>query len=196
MTTSYNLPDPDPNSQLVEPSHAQLHTATNHAINDITSRVVAVETAIAATTAPDGAIEQARLVANTWTVPGNLGEEHKNIILSPVLWNLGTRDATFDSAKASVMYPPVGGEIQIDIVRSAALVSNEYGTGQAQTSILVQKLVIPDGANFSTTTYGPDKFVGVHTRDTWVSAVITSIGGTGAQQGTGYDLTIQLNRLL
>jgi hypothetical protein len=191
MTTSYGLPDPDPNSQLVEPSHAELHTATNHAIQDMTLRLVALETALAQVTAPDGGIEQARLVSNTWVLPGVLITEQTNRILSPVLWNLAGRDAEFSSAKASVMLPPVGGDIEIDIVISTLLDGDAYDLSYGQTSVLTHKLVIPEGANTSST-FLPSDFVGHHSKDNWIGAAVTRIGSeTG-----GYDLTIQLNRLL
>jgi hypothetical protein len=191
MTTSYNLPDPDPTSQLVEPSHADLHTATNHAVQDITNRIVALETAVTTTTAPGGSIEQARLATSTWTIFGALVPENVNLILSPVIWNITDRPSAFSAAKAAVMLPPNGSDILIDIVTSPLLDGNAYDYVQAQTSILLQRLVIPAGQTTSVT-LGPSNFVGEHIRDTWVGAAVTQIGSTDP----GYDLTIQLNRLL
>jgi hypothetical protein len=191
MTSSYVLPDPDPNSQLVEPSHAELHTATNHAVNDIATRVVALETTVTQVTAPDGGIEQARMAVHTWTIHGVLIGEYTNVILIPLLWNLNERASVFSAARASVMLPPVGTDIKIDIVTSSLLEGNAYDYAQAQTSILKQLLVIPAESNTSVTLTSAD-FVGQHVRDNWLGAAVTQIGS----ESPGYDLTIQLNRLL
>jgi hypothetical protein len=191
MTASYVLPDPDPNSQLVEPSHAQLHTAVNHSVNDIAARVTSLETTVTQVTAPDGGIEQARMAVHTWTIPGVLITEQTNTLLIPLLWNLNERASTFSAAKASVMLPPVGADIKIDIVVSSLLEGNAYDLAQAQTSILKQPLVIPAESNTSITLTAAD-FVGQHSRDNWLGAAVTQIGS----DSPGYDLTIQLNRLL
>lgn len=186
----YNLPtNVDTTSPLVDPSHSELHNNANRATSDLNARVSQLELILAGLTAPQGSIEQARLVANSWTVTGNLVADNK--LLIPILWNVTERAVSFQAAKATVM-SPADADIELDIVVGAALNGPTYDSS-TQTSVLkTGKLVIPAGQRNSDT-LGISDFKGDHPINTYVAAYVAKVG-TGAAPGA--DLTLQLNRNL
>jgi hypothetical protein len=186
----YNLPtNVDTTSPLVNPSHSELHNEVNRATSDLNNRVSQLELVLAGLTAPQGSIEQARLVANSWTVAGNLVADNK--LLIPILWNVTERAVSFQAAKATVI-TPADADIELNIVVGAVLNGPTYDSS-TQTSILkTGKLVITAGQRNSSTLGIPD-FKGDHPVNTYVAAYVAKVGSGAAP---GADLTIQLNRNL
>jgi hypothetical protein len=187
---AYDLPtNVDTTSPLMDPSHSELHNDVNRAALDLHNRLIQLELILAGLTAPQGSIEQARLVANTWYAPGNLVADNK--LLMPLIWNLTERSSAFMGAKASLL-TAADADIEVDLVVGATLSGPTYNSG-TQTSILkTGKLVIPAGWNVSVT-LGPDDFIADHPVNTYVVALVEKVGSVAAP---GADLTIQLNRNL
>jgi hypothetical protein len=190
---SYSLPtDVDTSSPLVNPSHSQLHNDVNRAALDLSNRLNHVEQILAGLTAPDGTIQQARLVAHQWFVRGPLSVEMTHTILIPLIWNITGRPSTFNAVKATVL-TPADADITVNLVIGSQLSGPHHDhDGDTQTEILKQKLVIPAGEHYSAT-IGPDDFVGDHPIETYIAAFIDTVGSPDAP---GADLSIQLNRSL
>jgi hypothetical protein len=186
----YSLPtNIDNTAPLANPSHSELHNDVNRAVLDLNARMSQVELTLAGLTAPDGSIEQARLVANTWYLTGAMSVTQT--ILMPLIWNVTERAATFKSAKAALL-TPADTDVEVDLVVAAMLTGPTYDE-TTQTSILkAGKLVIPAGQNVSAT-LGESDFVANHPMNTYVAAYVEKVGSTDAP---GADLTIQLNRNL
>jgi len=189
----YGLPtNVDTTSPLVNPSHSELHNNTNRATLDLHSRVSQLELVLAGLTAPEGSIEQARLVANTWSVIGNLNNlASSHTILMPLVWNITQRVVTFKGAKVSVL-TPADADIEVDIVVGATLVGPTYDSGSQGSILAAGELVIPAGQHTSVTLTESD-FAGQHPVNTYVTAYVRQAGSSNAP---GNDLTIQLNRNL
>jgi hypothetical protein len=191
----YDLPvDIDSISPLTNPSHSQLHNTTNRAVLDLNQRVIMTEDIIRGLTAPSGSIQQARLAAHEWAVPGPLQENQTHRILIPLIWNLTGRNVEFQAAKITVL-TPADEDIKVDIVVGSELTGPEHDHDDGtQTSIFKSgtELVIPAGQYFSPTLVASD-FEGVHPTNTYVAAFVEEIGTDAAP---GADLTIQLNRNL
>jgi hypothetical protein len=179
----------DTTSPLVDPSHSDLHNQVNRAVSDLNARLNQLELILAGLTAPEGSIEQARLVANTWSALGPLAANNK--ILMPLVWNVTERTVTFQAAKATVM-SPADADIEVDIVVSAVLSGPNYQSGTQNSILKAGKLVIPAG-QYVSASLGPSDFVGDHPVNTYVAAYIEKVGSSAAP---GADLTIQLNRNL
>jgi hypothetical protein len=189
----YELPtDVNTTSPLVDPSHSDLHNQTNNAVLDLNVRTSNLELLLSGLTAPDGSIEQARLVAHQWAVKGPLTGITLDAVLIPLIWNITGRVVTFSAAKASVL-TPADADIVIDMVIGAEISGPMHDTtGGTQTSILQTPLVIPAGAYYSAT-LDKSGFVGDHPIGSYIAAFVEGIGTAGAP---GADLSIQLNRNL
>jgi len=189
----YNLPtNVDTTSPLIDPSHSELHNNVNRAASDLNARVSHLELILAGLTAPEGTIQQARLVAHQWIVRGELTPEQTHMVLIPPLWNITGRASTFNAAKATVLVP-ADADILVNMVIGAELSGPEHDHDSGtQTNILKTPLVIPAGEYYSQT-IGPSDFVGDHPTETYIAAFVDSIGSSAAR---GADLTIQLNRSL
>jgi hypothetical protein len=175
------LPNPDPTSPLSAPSHANLHASTNAALTSLGTRMGAVETK---QTAAQADITQARRVSNTWVVEGDLVAG----IILPVLWNLSPRAVEFEAAIVSVLTPPTGSSIEVDI--QTGLVSDPTNTDAG--SVLNSVLVVPEGENFSIPVGVSGFITPVQEENSYVQVVIRQVGSV--EPGAG--LTVQLNRLL
>jgi len=189
----YALPtNVDTTSPLVDPSHSELHNSTNRAVVDLNNRVNHIELILAGLTAPEGSIEQARLVANTWQVLGTLTSlASAHTILMPLVWNITERVVTFKGAKASVL-TPADADIEVDLVVGTTLTGPAYSSGNQGSILATGKLVIPAGERTSAT-LGESDFVGQHPINAYVAAYVITAGSTNEP---GSDLSIQLNRNL
>jgi len=189
----YALPtNVDTTSPLVNPSHSELHNTTNRAVLDLHNRVTQLELVLAGLTAPQGSIEQARLVANTWTIIGSLASlASAKTILMPLIWNITERVVTFKGAKATVLVP-ADADIEVNLVVGSTLSSPAYDTGTQASILAAGKLVIPAGER-SSMTLNESEFTGQHPVNAYVAAYVQTAGSTSAP---GSDLTIQLNRNL
>jgi len=183
---AYEIPDPAAGSLLNDPSHSGLHSQTNDAVQLLNGRVTVVETNVN-NLWPQ--VQQARLVATTWLVPGTLLAANNNKLLLPLIWNMTGRSVDFAAAKLTVFTPPTGSAITVDIITGTTLVAGGVIDTASTDSILTAPLSIPVGELYSAEV---TTFVGVHAVGTYVVAAVTGVGSTDA----GADLTIQLNRLL
>lgn len=183
-----------PTAPLNDPSHAALHNQTNTVLMGVDTRVGVLETTMEGLTEPGGAIDQARLVANTWTVSGTLpsitGTVRKLII--PLLWNISGRNVEFEGAKLT-MLTTADRAVIVNIVTGTSLTGAVYDP-LTHTTILAagKQLSIPVGARVSAKLTADD-FAGVHGVDSYLAAYVEQIGTSSAPGG---DLTIQLNRSL
>jgi hypothetical protein len=185
----YLFTDPSAGSKLNTPSHADLHTKLNTASENLHARLTTVEQNVN-NLWPQ--VDQARLAAHMWDVPGVLDEANNNKLIMPIIWNMTGRTVLFSAAKVTVFTPPVGRAITVDIFTGHNLDGPILNTGLA-TSILKTPLTVPVGAYYSSS-IGTNGFKdnAFHAVDNYVVAVVTQVGSTTP----GADLTIQLNRLL
>jgi hypothetical protein len=187
----YVFTDPSTTQKLDNPSHSQLHTKINDAVETLNGRVSITETNVNKIWPQ---IEQARLVANTWLVHGQLvDEEIAGKLMLPPIWNVTARPVLFDAARATVYTAPLGQEISIDIV-TGPTITGELPDDTAH-SILNEPLTIAPGTFTSdiitriSNGFIPNAF---HAVGWYVAAVVSTVGTTAP----GADLTIQLNRML
>jgi hypothetical protein len=185
------LNQPNATDPLTAPPHATEHKNTALAITELDGRLTAVEAAAPATALN---IEQARLVASIWTIRSTLTSGNLNKLIIPLVWNLTDRPVRFEAAMISVLTPPAGASILVDIVVCASPpTSDGYDLSGPQDTILSGgKLTIAAGSTTSTVVRSGGGFIGDHAVGRWVAAVVTQIGSTTP----GSDLTVQLNRLL
>jgi len=176
------LTNPDPTDPLSTPSHASLHVSTNNAISSLTSRVGFIESSRAGV-AED--IEQARRVSNTWVVHDELTVSDRPVM--PLLWNLTTRSVEYESARLSVLIPPAGGDIVVEIQDGG----DETSDPTSISAGAIATLTIPDGEYFSAP-FTSGFVSAMQEPNHYLQVVVTAVGATFA----GSDLTVQLNRLL
>jgi hypothetical protein len=185
----YEITDPSSTSLLNVPSHAGLHAQANDAVQLLNGRVTVIEQNVN-NLWPQ--VQQARLVATTWLVPGTLSAANNNKLLLPLIWNMTGRAVDFSAAKITIFTPPTGAPITVDILTGTTL-SGGMVDVVATDSILTTPLSIPVGEFYSAEiTAAGSGFVGQHGVGTYVVAAVTGVGSGTA----GADLTIQLNRLL
>lgn len=186
---SYALPtNVDTTSPLVNPSHSDLHNSTNAAVLDINNRLATLELFLAGLTAPNGTLEQSRMVAHQWVLRGNLVAD--NVLLLPMIWNLTGRVVQYRAAKVSLM-GAADTDVEVDIVNGAALTGPSFDP-VTQTSILkTGKIVVPAGQHTSAS-LGASDFVGDQPIGSYVVAYVKRVGSSTP----GSDLVIQLNRYL
>lgn len=188
---TYQFTDPDTGSPLHNPSHAQLHTKINTAVENLNTRVAVTEASVNSIW-PE--VNQARMVAHAWLVPGTLDEANNGKLLMPPLWNLTGRSVLFYAATASVFTAPLGRSIEVELWTGSEI-TGELLDADSASMILKTPLVIPAGqftSNTATMISSGFADQAHQAVNDWVAAVVTQVGTTNP----GADLTVQLNRLL
>lgn len=189
---SYNLlPVGGGTKPLTDPAtlgHANLHDRVSASIENLRAAVAALVEAGPQVAAD---IDQARLSALVWTVPGNLVAA-PGVLLLPVLWNLTGRAVEFEAARISCFTPPAGSDVLVDLVVSGEISSGTHTMNldpSLMTKITAAPLRIVAGTNFSD---AATAFATNQPRNSYVGAVVRAVGSSQP----GANLTIQLNRKL
>jgi hypothetical protein len=186
--SGYNLPMPDSNDPLTDPPHASLHQQANAAVNDLDSRVGAIEDQVPVTAEN---ISQARLATHTVMVRGLLTQGLTNTLLVPVVWNLTGRTVSYVAAKATNEVA-ADADLVIDIVSGTELQGNTYNPDLHASVFNDGPMVIPAG-EFASPTKTASSFVANMPQETYLTAVITQMGSSDSPGGS---ITVQIDRLL
>jgi len=188
--STYDIPSvgsgTEPLTAPTNVGHANLHDRVRDAIGNIAVRLNSLETAASNAVMN---IQQARLAALTLSVPGELAVTGE--IIRPMIWNITGRSVTLVASRITVITPPVGGSVDVDILISPQGPSGAGPMGFDPAGMTVAgSLTIPDGMNVSATL---NSFAATtQPLNTFVAAIVRSVGATAP----GSDLTIQINRNL
>jgi hypothetical protein len=189
--TNYGIPEVKGGTQpLTAPEgvgHALLHDMLKLAVDNMNLRVNEL---ITTATEHRNEIYQARLVANVWYIAE---PEADGLVTGPVLWNLMGREATFESAKITVEQPPIGGDLEVDLMIGGVEegLSIAFPQPDSFVAITAAPLTITAGNNTCETVID---FVSTSQPEN--SFVVPLIRTTGDANDPGYGLSIQLNRSL
>lgn len=174
-------PDILPTSPLNAPPHSEEHNRTNRAVETLQAASSALNTRLSRV---EDSMDLAGWGTYVWTIPDEVHASEN--MVPPLYWNFTGEKMTYRKLKATVLTPPLNGEIKIDIVNAGSL-------GDPATSILSAPLVIRAG-QYESDTYSGDlgEFLGNMLPDTFVGLIISE---TGADPDTGSGLTVQLDRV-